>query len=104
MISVVFTENPIVAIVLISLAVTFTMFTLAASWAICLDIGGSHVGVVSATMNTAGQIGSIFSPPLVTWLLARGGDWNAPVLAIGAFFILGAACWCLVDPRDRVLD
>ena len=102
MVGVVFTTNPILAIALISLAVTATMFTLAASWAICLDIGGEHPGVVSATMNTAGQIGSIFSPLLVTWLLARGGNWDAPVLAIGALFFMGAACWCLVDPRDRV--
>ncbi len=104
MIGAVFTANPIVAIALISLAVMATMFTLAAAWAICLDIGGSHAGVVSATMNTAGQIGSIFSPLLVTWLLARGGDWNAPVLAIGGLFVLGAASWCLVDPRDRVFE
>ena len=102
MIGAVFTSSPIAAILLISLAVMATMFTLGAAWATCLDIGGSHVSVVSATMNTAGQIGAIFSPPLVTWLLAWYGDWNAPVLVIGVMFIVGAACWCLVDPRDRV--
>lgn len=104
MIGAVFAGNPILAIMLISLAVMATMFTLGAAWATCLDIGGSHVSVVSATMNTAGQIGAIFSPLMVTWLLARYGDWNAPILAIGGLFILGAACWCFVDPGDRVFD
>ena len=98
------THDPHLAIGLISLAVAATMFTLGATWGTCLDIGGPHVGVVSAAMNTAGQIGSFFSPLLVTWLLAKYGDWNVPVLAIGGLFLAGAACWCVIDPRDRVFE
>lgn len=94
--------HPIAAIGLISLAVMATMATLGATWGTCLDIGGQHVGVVSAAMNTAGQVGSFCTPLAVTWLLARFGDWNAPVIAIGGIFLAGAACWLLIDPRDRV--
>jgi ACS family glucarate transporter-like MFS transporter len=97
-------HDPHLAIGLISLAVCGTMFTLGATWGTCLDIGGHHVGVVSAAMNTAGQIGSFFSPLLVTWLLQEFGDWNAPVLAIGGLFLVGATMWCLIDPRDRVFE
>lgn len=97
-------HQPIAAIGLISLAVAATMFTLGATWCTCLDIGGRHVGVVSAAMNTAGQVGSFFCPPLVTALLAHYGDWNAPVLGIGALFLAGALCWCIIDPRDRVFE
>lgn len=99
-----FVHHPIVAIGLISFAVACTMFTLGATWSTCLDIGGRHVGVVSAAMNTAGQIGSFFCPPLVTALLAHYSDWNAPVVAIGGLFLVGALCWLLIDPRDRVFD
>ncbi len=95
-------HNPHAAIGLISLAVTLTMFTLGATWGTCLDIGGAHVGVVSAAMNTTGQIGSVFGPSLVTTLFARTGEWNTPVLAIGGLFLAGAACWLVIDPRDRV--
>lgn len=104
MIGAAFAHDPHVAIGLISLAVAATMFTLGATWGTCLDIGGRHVGVVSAAMNTAGQIGSFFCPPLVTAMLAYYGDWNAPVLAIGGLFLLGALCWCVIDPRDRVFE
>ncbi len=104
MIGAAFAHHPLVAIGLISLAVASTMFTLGATWCTCLDIGGRHVGVVSAAMNTAGQIGSFFCPPLVTALLAHYGDWNAPVLAIGGLFLFGALCWCVIDPRDRVFE
>jgi MFS family permease len=96
--------HPVAAIGLISLAVMATMATLGATWGTCLDIGGHHVGVVGAAMNTAGQIGGFFTPLVVTWMLARFGDWNAPVLAIGGIFLLGAACWLLVDPRERVFE
>lgn len=96
--------HPVLAISLISLAVMATMFTLGATWGTCLDIGGQHVGVVSAAMNTAGQVGSFFIPLLVTGLLGRYGDWNAPVVAIGGIFLVGAACWLVIDPRDKVFE
>ena len=97
-------HNPIAAICLISLAVTATMFTLGAMWSTCQEIGGAHVGVVGAVMNTAGQLGAIGGPPMVTYLLARFGDWNAPVLAIGGLFVVGATMWLIVDPRDKVFE
>ncbi len=92
------------AIWLIALGTTATMFTLGATWATCQDIGGAQVGVVSAAMNTAGQIGAIGGPPLATWLLGRTGEWNTPILALGGLFAIGAACWLFVDPRDRVFE
>lgn len=104
MISAALVPHPVAAICLISLAVTATMFTLGATWSTCQDIGGAHVGVVSAAMNTAGQIGAIGGPPMVTFLLVRFSDWNAPVLAIGGLFLVGAVCWLFVDPRDRVFE
>ncbi len=97
-------HDPLAAILLITLSVAATMFTLGATWSTCLDIGGAHVGVVSAAMNTAGQIGSVFGPPVVIYLLRRFNDWNAPLLGLGILFLLGAACWAFIDPRDRVFD
>ncbi|HVU25922.1 MAG TPA: MFS transporter [Opitutus sp.] len=104
MIAAAFVHQPVLAITLISLAVAATMATLGATWSTCLDIGGRHVGVVSAAMNTSGNLGGVVGPLLVTWLLAKFHDWNAPVLAIGALFIAGALCWAIIDPRDRVFD
>ena len=97
-------HHPILAAGLISLAVAATMFTLGATWGTCLDIGGEHVGVVSAAMNTSGQIGSIFCPLAVTFLLKRYGDWNAPLFVLGGLFLCGAACWCFIDPRKRIFE
>lgn len=97
-------HHPVAAIVLISLAVALTMATLGAQWGTALDIGGAHVAVVGAAMNTTGQFGAIFGPPAIVWLLRYFGDWNAPVMAIGIVFLVGALCWCFVDPRDKVFE
>jgi ACS family glucarate transporter-like MFS transporter len=97
-----YVAQPVLAAVFLSLAVAAAMFTLGAAWGTCLDIGGEHVGVVSAAMNTAGQVASIPSPLLVTFLVSRFNDWNAPLYVMGAFFAFGAANWLLIDPRKPV--
>lgn len=97
-----YVSQPVLAAVFLSLAVASAMFTLGAAWGTCLDIGGEHVGVVSAAMNTAGQVASIPSPLLVTYLVARFSDWNAPLYVMGAFFVFGALNWLLIDPRKPV--
>lgn len=99
-----FVHQPVLAACLIATALGASMFTLGAAWATCLDIAGNHAGVVSAAMNTSGQIGSVISPLMVTFLVARLGDWNAPLLVMGGLFLVGAACWGLIDPRNRIFD
>ncbi len=102
MIAATLTARPLLAASLVAVAVGASMFTLAPAWGTCQDIGGSDAGVVSAAMNTSGQVSSIFSPILVTYLLAKLGDWNAPLLVMGALFLVGAAAWAFIDPRQRV--
>jgi ACS family glucarate transporter-like MFS transporter len=97
------TGHPVLAASLIAVAVGASMFTLAPAWGACQDIGGPHAGVVSATMNTAGQIGSISSPLMVTWLLGRTGSWSGPLLVMGGLFLVGAVAWVFVDPERAIV-
>jgi MFS-type transporter involved in bile tolerance (Atg22 family) len=55
-------------------------------------------------MNTAGQIGSIVSPLLVTFLVGQTGNWNVALFVIGGLYAMGAACWGLIDPRIRIFE
>jgi MFS transporter, ACS family, glucarate transporter len=97
--------NPLVAATLIATAVAASMFTLAASWSTCLDIGGNHAGVVSAAMNTSGALSSVISPLMVTWLLKNfENNWNLPLLVMGGLFLMGAVCWCLINPHKKIFD
>lgn len=94
----------VVAMVFFSTALAAAMFMLAPAWSTCMDVGGKNVGVVSAAMNTAGQVGSIACPFLVTYVLGRSGDWNMPLFFMGGLFLFGAACWLLIDPRKKIFD
>lgn len=94
--------DPMAAAVLISAAVAVGNLAVPAAWATCIDIGGDHAAVVSAAMNTSGQIGSLLSPVMAIAMLTAFGDWNAPLYLIAILLFAGAVCWCFVDPRRRV--
>ena len=102
MIGVAFTTNPQLAVALMAISIASTMFTLSAQWSACQDMGGQHVGVIGAMMNTTGQVGTIFGPPIVTGLLAYYKTWNAPILAIGCTFLVATICWLFIDPTKKV--
>jgi MFS transporter, ACS family, glucarate transporter len=89
--------------VLIAVAAAASMFTLAASWATCIDIGGRHSGVISAVMNTSGQVGGILSPILLAYIMEWFADWKLPLLIMCALYAMAAAAWLFVDP-NRALD
>jgi len=94
--------DPVAAALLIAVAIATSMFTLAASWATCVDIGGSNAGVVSAFMNTSGQIGGIVGPSLVPYLVDGHGGWPVSIGIMSALYLIAAACWLFIDARQKV--
>ena len=94
--------SPIAAAALIAISIATSMFTLAASWATCVDIGGSNAGVVSAFMNTSGQIGGIVGPSLVPWLVNGHGGWTASIAIMSALYLITATCWLFIDARHKI--
>lgn len=97
-------QNGLVAIGLISLALAFSNFLLGASWGTCVDIAGSHAGVVGACMNTAGQIGGFLSPIVTALFVEHYSSWSAPLYLCGLLYFIGALCWWFVDPRQPILE
>jgi ACS family glucarate transporter-like MFS transporter len=98
----VFSASAAVAASLIAVAVAASMFTLSASWATCMDVGGEHTAILSASMNTTGQVGSILSPMVAGWIVSRFANWQAPLLIMGGLYFFSAVLWVLVDPRKRL--
>ena len=96
--------HPVLAAVGIALATAASMFTLGAAWGTCLDIGGNHAGVVSAAMNTSGQIGAVISPLIVSFCVKQWGNWDLPLYLMGTLFLLGAVAWCFINPRHNVFE
>jgi MFS transporter, ACS family, glucarate transporter len=94
-----FIANPFLAAVLISLAAASSNFLLGAAWGTCIDLGGRHSGVLSAAMNTSGQVGAFVSPLLVGYVVQHFANWNAPLYLTGTLYLAGALCWIWIDPR-----
>jgi MFS family permease len=95
-------DHPIVAAITFASALAASMFTLSAAWSTCLDIGGNHAGVVSAAMNTSGQIGTILCPILAVQVRNACGDWNPFLQFMAALFIGGAVAWVFIDPTRKL--
>jgi MFS family permease len=99
-------ENSLLSAILIALAGAADSFLLGAAWGVCLDIAGHHAGLVTGTMNTAGQVGAFLCPIVLAYLLkdqTRHQDWIGPLLIIGILYLLGAVCWLFVDPQKPIL-
>jgi MFS family permease len=93
--------NSYAAALLFAVGNAANMFIMGAAWGTCQDIGGRHAGTVSATMNTAGQIGAIACPLLVVYLEEHYG-WSTDLVFIGVSFLIASVTWLFIDPRKKV--
>ncbi|HPA19278.1 MAG TPA: MFS transporter [Verrucomicrobiae bacterium] len=91
-------RSPMLSAIMISLATAASMFTLGASWSAAIEMGRNHAGVVSAAMNTSGQIGSLLCPLIVAYSVQWFSNWNLPLYLMGGLFLVGVVCWGLLDP------
>ena len=97
-------ETPLSSIAWFSLAIFGTDMTISPSWSFCIDIGKSHAGVVSGTMNMAGNIGSFVTALAFPYLAAWTGS-NTPFFYIAAGLNLVAVMmWLQLDPRTPLAE
>jgi MFS transporter, ACS family, glucarate transporter len=90
-----------VAGILIALGGAASMFTLAPAWATAIELGGRNSAVLSATMNTAGQIGGILSPIVLAYIVDRLGNWTMPLHILSGLYFMAAICWIFINPAAR---
>lgn len=87
----------------LTIAIFGADMTLPPSWAFCIDIGGGHAGVVSGTMNMAGNLGSFVTSLAFPYLLVLTGS-TAPFFAVGATMNLAAAVmWTRTRPEQPIV-
>jgi ACS family glucarate transporter-like MFS transporter len=99
-----FATEPRMAALYIALAAASCMLSTAPAWGVVVDIGREHSAVVGATMNTAGQIGSVISPIVVAKSVEWFNDWNFPLFLLSGLFAIGTVCWLFIDPRKPVFE
>jgi len=99
----VYVDTPLASCLWFSLAIFGADMTLAPSWSFCVDIGKSHAGVVSGTMNMAGNLGSFLTglafPTLALWT----GSYTPFFFVAAGLNLLAIGLWMVVRP-DRSLE
>jgi ACS family glucarate transporter-like MFS transporter len=96
------TGQPLAAGILLAAAAGLAALGVSPAWAVCLEIGGWHAGVVSGAMNTFGNLGGALSPIVVGWCLQRWGSWDASLLSVAVCYLLAALCWLAIDPAEPI--
>jgi MFS transporter, ACS family, glucarate transporter len=76
---------------------------LPAAWALCLDVGGRHAGLVSGAMNSAGQFGGFVCTVLFGYMLTWTDNYNAPLFVIAAMVFVSAVLFWRIDPARPIV-
>ncbi|MBN1996794.1 MFS transporter [candidate division KSB1 bacterium] len=99
----VYMSNIFGSVLFLSIAIFGADMTLSPSWAFCIDIGKTSAGVVSGTMNMAGNIGSFVTALAFPYLKAWTGSVT-PFFLIGAGLnIVAAILWLRMNPEKSLI-
>lgn len=88
--------------VLIAVAGALSMVTLAPSWSTAISLGGPNAGLMGAVMNTAGQVGGIMSPIILSRLVGRFNDWSLPLIVLSGLYLIASLCWIFIKPERKI--
>ncbi|MCS6852740.1 MAG: MFS transporter [Gemmataceae bacterium] len=100
--------NPLLAVGALCLASFGKDFAMAASWSTTIDIGHRYSGTIAGFMNMIGNLGTVFSPPIVAWLArisgtAESSNWKAALYYSAAMFFVASVCWLFINPRRVIV-
>jgi len=96
------TSNALLSAWLLAAGAGLAALGVAPAWAVCLEIGGPHAGVVSGAMNTFGSLGGTLSPAVVGLSLGAWRSWDAPLASVAVLYLVAAGAWLAIDPARRV--
>ena len=93
-----YATTPLSSSLWFSLCIFGADMTLPPSWSTCVDIGRASAGVVSGTMNMAGNVGSFITSLAFPYMLEWTGS-EMPYFYLAALLNAGAiGLWMLADP------
>jgi nitrate/nitrite transporter NarK len=94
--------QPIAKAVLLAVALGSVDLALSACWAVCLDIGRDHAGVVTGCMNTFSNLGGVLTPLVVAYAVDRWQSWTFPFYVTAVVYAAGALIWLTIDPERPI--
>jgi hypothetical protein len=55
-------------------------------------------------MNSVGNLVAMLNPSIVAFSVEWFHSWNLPLYVMGVLFLIGAACWSVIDPKRPVFE
>ena len=98
------THDKTVIVIAASLGFGIADLMLPISWAVCLDIGRNYAGVVTGTMNTAGQLGGFVCSVLFGYVVQATGSYNPPLWIIAGLVMFSAYLFSRIDPTQPLVE
>ena len=99
MVMVTMVQSPVLAVVFMSIAIFGADMTLSPSWSFCIDISKERAGVISGTMNMAGNLGAFVTIIAYPYLFAATNS-HVPFFYICAILSLFAILmWSFMNPE-----
>src|SRR5260370_15521981 len=97
------TRNKSAIVALSSLGFGVDDLMLPAAWALCLDVGHRYAGVVTGTMNTAGQLGGFVCSVLFGYSVEARGNYYEPLWVVAGMVMVAALLFTRIHPtRPRI--
>jgi ACS family glucarate transporter-like MFS transporter len=97
-----FADTPLASVSWLSLAVLGADMTLAPSWSVCIDIGRSSAGMVSGTMNMAGNLGSFLTSLAFPYLQQWTGSHQPFFFVAAGLSVAAMVVWLFINPQRPV--
>ena len=94
--------QPVAKAVMLALAMASADLALAACWAVPLDVGADHAGVVTGFMNTFGNLGGLVGPIVVGVAVEQWHSWTFPFYVTALVYAAGALAWLAIDPHRQI--
>ena len=103
MLMVVFSPTGAMAVLFLAVAVFGADMTLSPSWAFCIDVGKENAGVVSGTMNMAGNLGAFITIIAFPYLFKWTGRYEPFFIICSILSLSAVGMWFKMNPQKTII-
>ena len=96
------TQDPMMAVALLSASFFFLELTNAVLWSLPLDIAGAYAGTAGGMMNTGFGVAGMISPVVFGYLIQTTGSYEVPFGVSAALLGIGCVASFFIDPTREL--
>ena len=98
------TQDPMMAVALLSASFFFLELTNAVLWSLPMDIAGAYAGTAGGMMNTGFGVAGMISPIVFGFLIQTTGSYQVPFAVSAVLLVIGIIGSLFIDPTRKVGD